>query len=138
MSLGVASYPPEALAHLNQIAYTHDAVVPASSHLGDWSIGPGGAEINLHGNSQELWSTLHHEIGHHVVETNPELKADLLDSIATEGFAEDRAAFLEQYSPDLRGSEACAEAIAQFKSNPPAFAALYPQTASLLEARVSA
>ena len=137
VELGLASYPGHLLDGLGSVDYIHDSVAEDWDTLGQWSVdADGAAHISLFGHSESALETLHHEVGHHIVEGNTDFRADLLEAIDHDGFADDQADFLEGYAPQLRDGEACAEAIGKFMANPFAFATRWPAVAALLRSRL--
>lgn len=135
---GLASYPTDRLAGLDAVDFVADEIDgDGGDILGEWTRDfDGTARVVLYGHSEDGWETLHHEIGHHVVESDLALKDGLSEVIQRSGFAADNQAFLDLYSPDQQASEACAEAFAKFKANPYAFAQRWPELARFLAQRM--
>lgn len=123
-------YHPELLDNLSGISL--DAQDLGDGVLGCWQQTAEGAQIVLDPAHGDVWATANHEMGHHIFENHPALKESMLAVLEEEGYLASKTSFLGAYASDVQPGEACAEALAQFRSNAIAFAHEFPQSAALL------
>jgi hypothetical protein len=127
----MGAYHAELLDNLSAISL--DAQDLGDGVLGCWQQTAEGAQIVLDPAHGDVWATANHEVGHHIFENHPALKESMLAVLKEEGYLESRATFLGAYASDVQPAEACAEALAQFRSNAVAFAHEFPRAAALLD-----
>ena len=111
-------------------------VEPVEGFLGMWSqTEDGSAVINLWNHVEQLPSTTHHEVGHHIFSAHPEAQASLCQFMESSPIMQNQGlnAFLSQYDEDLRPAEFAAEVFSHYKTNPTILQALDPQLFATLD-----
>lgn len=126
----VSGYPPELLG--NGVAINFELAI-SPEYPTAMGLYRSDGLIELFDHVESLDMTLHHEIGHHLFAHNPDMLSDVWTAVQDSEFFVDQHSFLELYEPSQIPEEACAEAVASFKSNPPTFAARYPELIPVMQ-----
>jgi hypothetical protein len=114
----LADYPHDLLHGLSGIDYHPDPHPNNPGLLGLWSTDGQSAQINLFDHQESLGETLHHEMGHHLMVTNPDLFEKIVPHMSKSPLLGDLGDFLSGYPAAEQPEEFAAEAFASFKTKP--------------------
>lgn len=131
LRLAARSYPSRHLRGL-VVGYSYLTDMDKPSLSARYS--PGGAHAQLYHLPPSVGDTAHHVLALHAFDTSPHLLIGLLEAVERTLFADHVREQLDLAGSDAhrRDVELCAHAVEQFKSNPEAFAALYPEIAEFI------
>ena len=132
-------FPESMFQGLEQVEYQPEVSPEGPDHHGRHILandGSGEARIELYDHRESLHVTVPHELGHHMMATEPQFKAELSQAVENSGFLNSLEPYLTAYSGEAKTEEACAYAFSYLQNNPTVLAEKFPEVAEVLRSRM--
>ena len=115
----VDDYPEHLLDGVEEVSYDPLVNPENRSMMGEWvSYDDGTSEIRLFDHSDQIETTLHHELAHHLFDTHPDLVERIAVKMSDNPLLEHLEVNLDKYEASKQAEEFAADAFSYYKAKP--------------------